>query len=140
MTNCFLCNGQVSSLPFRAYSKDDLKDDERMIPEGMSDKDRVCSRCFDHNKDIRKISDSEYPQNIEKSQQNVEESHYVKKPTSSGIWILPILLGFVGGLIMYFIIMNDDKPKAQNGLVLGIVLTIIPAIIYFVFFAAAIAL
>ena len=131
---CFLCNGKVSSNPFRAYSKNDLKDDERIIPEGMSDKDKVCSRCFDHNKDIRKISGLEYPQNEE------EESHYTKKPTSSAIWILPILLGFVGGLIMYFIIMNDDKPKAQNGLVLGIVLTIIPAIIYFVFFAAAIAL
>ncbi len=132
---CFLCNGKVSSNPFRAYSNNDLKDDERIIPEGMSDKDKVCSRCFDHNKDIRKISGLEYPQNEEE-----EESHYVKKPTSSAIWILPILLGFVGGLIMYFIIMNDDKPKAQNGLVLGIVLTIIPAIIYFVFFAAAIAL
>ena len=131
---CFLCNGKVSSNPFRAYSKNDLKDDERIIPEGMSDKDKVCSRCFDHNKDIRKISGLEYPQNEE------EESHYVKKPTSSAIWILPILLGFVGGLIMYFIIMNDDKPKAQNGLVLGIVLTIITGIIYFIFFAAVIAL
>ena len=131
---CFLCNGKVSSNPFRAYSKNDLKDDERIIPEGMSDKDKVCSRCFDHNKDIRKISGLEYPQNEE------EESHYVKKPTSSAIWILPILLGFVGGLIMYFIIMNDDKPKAQNGLVLGIVLTIITGLIYFIFFAAVIAL
>jgi len=134
MTNCFLCNGKVSSNPFRAYSKNDLKDDERIIPEGISDKDKVCSRCFDHNKDIRKISGLEYPQN------EGEESHYTKKPTSSAIWILPILLGFVGGLIMYFIIMNDDKPKAQNGLVLGIVLTIITGLIYFIFFAAVIAL
>ena len=131
---CFLCNGKVSSNPFRAYSKNDLKDDERIIPEGISDKDKVCSRCFFHNKDIRKISGLEYPQN------EGEESHYTKKPTSSGIWILPILLGFVGGLIMYFIIMNDDKPKAQNGLVLGIVLTIIIGMIYFIFFAAVIAL
>ena len=129
--SCFLCNEQVSAIPLFTYSKNDLKDDSRMIPEGISDKDRVCRSCFDHHKDIRKsgTSDAGY--------QNVEESHYIKKPTSSGIWILPILLGFVGGLIMYFIIVNDDKPKAQNGLVLGIVLTTIPAIIYFVFFAVA---
>jgi len=132
--SCFLCNGQVSAIPLRAYSNNDLKDDERIIPEGMSDKDRVCSHCFDYHKDIRKSGTSDV------GYQNVEESHYVKKQTSSGIWILPILLGFVGGLIMYFIIVNDDKPKAQNGLVLGIVLTIIPAIIYFVFFAAAMTL
>jgi len=132
---CFLCNGKVSSNPFRAYSKNDLKDDERIIPEGMSDKDKVCSNCFFHRKDVRRkgTSDAGYPA-------EGEESHYTKKPTSSGIWILPILLGFVGGLIMYFIIVNDDKPKAENGLVLGIVLTIITGIIYFIFFAAVIAL
>ena len=128
--SCFLCKGVVSSNWFRAYSKNDLKDDGRIIPEGMSDEVRVCSYCFDHQWDGTRKSYT-VP-----SQQDIDERRKLIKPTSSAIWILPILLGFVGGLIMYFIIVNDDKPKAQNGLVLGILLSIIPAIIYFVFFAA----
>ena len=80
MTNCFLCKGEVSSLPWRAYSKDDLKDDRRILLEGMSHQDKVCSNCFDHHKDVRKkgTSDAGYPA-------EGEESHYTKKPTSSAI-------------------------------------------------------
>jgi hypothetical protein len=71
-----------------------------------------------------------------KSNLELTQSPYYKKQTSSAIWILPILLGLIGGLIMYFVIVNDDKSKAQNGLILGIILTVIDIIIAFTLFPA----
>jgi len=173
MTNCFLCKEQVSSFSLRAYSRDDLKDDERIIPKGMLDEDRVCSRCFDTHRAIKKKSPYEkYSEDMDESQEVINEkttgsnfcgkcgsviqspnsfctncgekksdleltqSPYYKKQTSSAIWILPILLGIIGGLIMYFVIVNDDKSKAQNGLILGVILTVIDIIIAFTLFPA----
>lgn len=40
-------------------------------------------------------------------------------------FILPIVLQVIGGLIAYFVIRNDDPPKARNCLYLGIVLTVV---------------
>ena len=52
----------------------------------------------------------------------------------SGAWyLLPILLGIIGGVIAYFVIKEDDVKKAKNCLYLGIALTVIwfviPAIV-----------
>jgi len=43
----------------------------------------------------------------------------------SNIWfLLPIFLGVIGGIIAYFVLRNDDPPKAKNCLYLGIILMI----------------
>jgi hypothetical protein len=44
----------------------------------------------------------------------------------SGLWyLLPIMMGIIGGVIAYFVIKQDDPIKAKNCLKLGIILLII---------------
>ena len=44
----------------------------------------------------------------------------------SGWWyLLPILLGIVGGVIVYFVLRHDDPRKAKNCIYLGAALTAI---------------
>jgi hypothetical protein len=48
----------------------------------------------------------------------------------SGLWyLLPILMGIIGGVIAYFVIKQDDPIKAKNCLKLGIILLIINIIL-----------
>lgn len=51
----------------------------------------------------------------------------------SSLWfLLPILFNVIGGVIAYFIIKDDDPCKAQNCLLLGIILTAISVAIFVV--------
>lgn len=45
--------------------------------------------------------------------------------TSAAWWLLPILLTWVGGLIAWLVIREDDKAKARSLLILGIVMTFV---------------
>ena len=47
------------------------------------------------------------------------------KSRSNGWYILPILLGWIGGIIAYFILRRDDPNKAKKCLYLGIILGIL---------------
>lgn len=54
-----------------------------------------------------------------------------KKSGRSPLWyLLPAILGIIGGVIAYFILKNDDPSKAKNCLWLGIILVVI----YFSYF------
>lgn len=51
----------------------------------------------------------------------------------SSLWfLLPIFFNFIGGVIAYFIIKDDDPRKAKNCLLLGIILTAISVAIFVV--------
>jgi len=44
----------------------------------------------------------------------------------SGFWyLLPIILGIIGGVIAWFVIRKDDPVKAKNCLWLGVILFLI---------------
>ena len=45
-----------------------------------------------------------------------------EKPRSNWWFLLPILLGLIGGIIAFFVLRNDDPKKAKNCLYLGLVL------------------
>ena len=47
------------------------------------------------------------------------------KKTSAAWWLLPILLAWVGGLIAWLVVREDDKAKAKGLLILGIVMTFV---------------
>jgi hypothetical protein len=47
-----------------------------------------------------------------------------KKRPSKAWYLLPIFLSIIGGLIMFFVLRNDDRQMAKNGLILGIILTV----------------
>ncbi|MBS3926099.1 MAG: hypothetical protein KGZ34_05355 [Nitrosarchaeum sp.] len=57
------------------------------------------------------------------------------KSRSNGWYILPIFLGWIGGLIAYFILRRDDPRKAKNCLYLGIVLGIVGLILNIIIIA-----
>lgn len=51
------------------------------------------------------------------------------KLTSKLWYILPILLGLIGGIVGYMILRHSDPIKAKKSVYLGIVLTVIGIII-----------
>ena len=48
-----------------------------------------------------------------------------EKTRSNWWFLLPILLGIIGGIIAYFVLRHDDPRKARNCLYLGIVLGVL---------------
>jgi heme/copper-type cytochrome/quinol oxidase subunit 2 len=48
----------------------------------------------------------------------------------SSLWfLLPIIFNIVGGIIVYFVIREDDPKKAKNCLYLGIILAVLPILL-----------
>ena len=45
---------------------------------------------------------------------------YPEKTRSSAWYLLPILLGIIGGVVAFLIIRNDDPAKARNCLYIGL--------------------
>jgi len=54
---------------------------------------------------------------------------FSKKDPTEWWYIVPIFFGFIGGLIMYFMVKEDNKKMANEGLVIGIVLSFIGLIV-----------
>jgi RsiW-degrading membrane proteinase PrsW (M82 family) len=52
-----------------------------------------------------------------------------RKNPSKAWYLLPIFFGILGGLIMYFIVRDDNKQMAKNGLILSVILTIVGIIL-----------
>lgn len=44
-------------------------------------------------------------------------------------YLLPIFFGLLGGIVMYFIVREDNKQMAKNGLILSVILTVVGIII-----------
>ena len=58
-------------------------------------------------------------------------SHLNQK--KSDMWyILPILFGFLGGLIMYGVLFDESRKKAKKGLLLGFILTILYIMLFII--------
>ena len=48
-----------------------------------------------------------------------------QKNRGSNIWyLLPIFFGFVGGMAMFFVLKDEDRQLAKNGVKVGSILTI----------------
>ena len=54
---------------------------------------------------------------------------YREKQRSNWWYLLPIFLGIIGGIIAYFAIRKDDRPKAKKCLYLGLILLAVGIII-----------
>ena len=49
-----------------------------------------------------------------------------QKNRGSAIWyLLPIFFGFVGGMAMFFVLKDEDRQLAKNGVKVGAILTIV---------------
>lgn len=51
------------------------------------------------------------------------------KSPSKAWYLLPILLGIIGGLIMFFILRSEGPGMARNGLLLGILVFMVSIVI-----------
>ena len=61
-----------------------------------------------------------------------------EKKRSNWWFLLPILLGLIGGIIAFFVLKRDDPKKAKNCLYIGIVLFVIGIVINLAIFGLAI--
>ena len=52
-----------------------------------------------------------------------------ERQRSNWWYLLPIFLGIIGGIIAYFALRNDDRPKAKKCLYLGLILLAVGIII-----------
>ena len=60
-----------------------------------------------------------------------------RKKTSWAWWLLPIYLAWVGGLIAWAVVRDDDRSKARGMLILGIVMTVLWFLLWVVIFIIA---
>jgi len=51
------------------------------------------------------------------------------KPTSAW-YLIPFFLTWIGGIIMYFALKDQDRGMANNGLIFGILMTIVGVIFW----------
>ena len=88
-----------------------------------------CGKCGSETED----SDSFCTKCGEKKHNTSIPSDFTTEPrpksTTWALWLLPLFGAFVGGLLMYMIVVNDDKTKAQNGLIVGFSISVFFAIV-----------
>jgi drug/metabolite transporter (DMT)-like permease len=71
-----------------------------------------------------KMSDEEYYKNY--------------RNASAAYYLLPIFLTWIGSIIIFLLLKNEDPRKAKRGAILGIILTVVFGVIGFLFWAAAV--
>jgi RNA polymerase subunit RPABC4/transcription elongation factor Spt4 len=59
-----------------------------------------------------------------------------EKRASAWWYLLPIFLGFIGGIVMFFVLKDEDRGRAKGGLKLGIILTAIGFALWLLIIAA----
>jgi uncharacterized BrkB/YihY/UPF0761 family membrane protein len=53
-----------------------------------------------------------------------------QKNRGSRIWyLLPIFFGFLGGMAMFFVLKDEDRQLAKNGVKVGAILTIVLVVV-----------
>jgi len=58
--------------------------------------------------------------------------------SASGIWyLLPIFLGWFGGIIAWAVIRNRNSKRAKNCLIIGVIVTIVPMIVFYLVLPSA---
>lgn len=56
-------------------------------------------------------------------------SEQQKKRGSIAWYLLPIFFGFVGGMAMFFVLKDEDRQLAKNGVKVGAILTIVLVVV-----------
>ena len=123
-TFCFVCKKKLSVFNDRAYKKW-IQREGAIPPEGMGDKDVVCIECHEH---IRKG----------KQERNGITEKEKPRPTSL-LYLLPIFMGLLGGILMYIAVKDQNQEMANTGMLVGVIITIIGIIFYAIIFYAGLA-
>ena len=52
---------------------------------------------------------------------SLHDGGHIHRPRSAWWYLVPILFSIIGGIIAYFVMKDDDPPKAKNCLIIGII-------------------
>ena len=112
-TFCFVCKKKLSVLNDRAKKKW-IQGEGRIPPEGMGDEDVLCIEC------LELIREGKQPR------KDVTEK---EKPTSL-LYLVPIFMGLLGGILMYIAVKDQNQEMANAGMFVGVFITIIGITFY----------
>ncbi len=114
-TFCFVCKKKLSVFDDRTKKKW-IQEEGGIPPEGMSDEDVLCIECLDlirEGKQPRKVvTEKEKP-----------------RPTSL-LYLVPIFMGLLGGILMYIAVKDQNQEMANAGMFVGVFITIIGITFY----------
>jgi len=99
------------------YDHKDLINENVDLP-GFGDKSRLCQNCFN----------------------KIKRTHIKEQPGEIGptalLYLAPIFMGILGGILMYIAVKDTNMKMANNGMIVGVIITFIGMIGYFVLFYA----
>jgi len=114
-TFCFVCKKKLSVFDDRTKKKW-IQEEGGIPPEGMSDEDVLCIECLDlirEGKQPRKVvTEKEKP-----------------RPTSL-LYLVPIFMGLLGGILMYIAVKDQNQEMANEGMLVGLIITLFGIILY----------
>ncbi len=116
-TFCFVCKKKLGVLNDRTKKKW-IQGEGRIPPEGMGDEDVLCIDC------LELIREGKQPR------KDVTEK---EKPTIL-LYLVPIFMGLLGGILMYIAVKDQNQEMANTGLIVGVIITIIGIIFYVIIF------
>lgn len=106
-------NETVSDIPTESENKTFCTNCGNEILESS----QFCTNCGTSPNTTLHTNDSKYQQYSQPTQ------------SAGGIWyLLPIFLGFLGGIIAWIVIRNRNSNRARNCLILGIIMTVVPIV------------
>jgi len=114
---CFSCKEEKGTFA-TDYEYKSLVNENVNPPSGFGENDRICQNCF--NK-LKKEQMKERPGEV--------------GPTRL-LYLVPIFMGILGGILMYIAVKDDNKGMANTGMAIGVIFTIIGTILYAIIFFA----
>jgi len=117
-TFCFECKREMGTFEARANKKMIISRGG-FQPENMGENDVLCDDCLEP---IRKSMEP-----IKTSQQKDSK----ERPTRL-LYLVPIFMGLLGGILMYIAVKDQNQEMANDGMFLGMCITILGVFLYFV--------
>ena len=117
---CFSCKEEKGTFA-TDYESKNLVNENVNPPSGFGENDKICQNCF--NK-LKKEQMKEHPGEV--------------GPTRF-LYLAPIFMGILGGILMYIAVKEDNREMANTGMIVGVIFTIIGIIFYAIILFAGFA-
>ncbi len=123
-TFCFVCKKKLGVLSDRA-KKEWIQGEGVIPPEGMGDEDVLCIECFEL---------------IRKAKQPRKDVTEKEKPRpTSLLYLVPIFMGLLGGILMYIAVKDQNQEMANDGMFVGVLITFIGIFLFVIIFFTGLA-
>jgi len=130
------------------------------VPDGMTEHDKICSECRESLKKSLEEPPRETIQTdlfckhcgtklpsqdadicthcgklVKVTSFTVGETASTGKSPSDLWYLLPIFFGIIGGLVMFFVLKDENRKMAKNGIILGAIIAVIGLVIISIIYA-----